>query len=220
MNVPLPNLPPELTERLDTDKMGKLQAFASLIIDYNRRINLISRKDIGKIWENHILPSIIVDWILNIEPRAIVVDVGTGAGLPGVPLKIIRPDLRMTLIDSVRKKTLFLKKATAILDLSDITVINTRIDRDSASIPLSHKFSILTVRGVSSIYNLINKFSFLLKPDGYMLIWKGERDLSELHELKIKLNFDYEIYSPPSGFTPHSQKVESLRIIKLNPFLV
>jgi 16S rRNA (guanine527-N7)-methyltransferase len=220
MNIPPSDFPPALAELLDSEKIKKLRVFANLIIDYNRRINLISRKDIGNIWENHILPSIIVDKVLSIEPGATVVDVGTGAGLPGMPLKIVRPDLPMTLIDSVRKKTLFLKKAIAILDLADITVINTRIKQDSASISLSHKFSILTVRGVSSIYNLINDFGFLLKPDGYMLIWKGEQDLSELHELKIKLNFDYEIYSPPSRFTPHSQKMESLRIIKLKPFTV
>jgi 16S rRNA (guanine527-N7)-methyltransferase len=219
MNIPYLDFLSALAERLDSEKIKKLHVFANLIIDYNRRINLISRKDIGNIWENHILPSIIVDWVVNIEPGATVIDVGTGAGLPGIPLKIIRPDLSMTLVDSVRKKTLFLKKAIEILHLSDTKVINTRVNHNSASIPLSHKFSILTVRGVSSIYNLINKFGFLLKPDGYMLIWKGEQDLSELNGLKIKFNLVYEIHSPPPDYISYSYKMKSLRIIRVKPVL-
>ena len=188
--------PPYLIDLFTPDKIEKLIEYADLISEYNAHINLISRKDVMNIWENHISPSIVVDQLVQIAQSAKVVDVGSGGGFPAIPLKIIRPDLKITLVDSVRKKTLFLKKVITALSLSEMDV--------------------LTVRGVASFNKLISEFGFLLQAGGYMLIWKGVEDLPELRSLEKRMDFHCEIFSPPENLTHFSAKMKSLRIIKIS----
>ncbi len=207
---------PHLSNRLTPEKIEKLIDFAELVKVYNAHINLISRKDVANIWENHIYPSIVVDQLVQISSSAKVVDIGSGGGFPGIPLKIIRPDLKITLIDSIRKKTLFLKKVITALNLSEIEVLNTRIAKEDQTPRLKNKFEVLTVRSVASFDKLIMEFAFLLKGGGYMLIWKGAGDLPRLKSLINMKNLYYEVFSPPEDLVEYSLKMKSLRIIKIS----
>jgi len=216
MDKTLKKFPPYLIDLFTPDKIEKLIEYADLISQYNAHINLISRKDVMNIWENHISPSIVVDQLVQIAQSAKVVDVGSGGGFPAIPLKIIRPDLKITLIDSVRKKTLFLKKVITALSLSEMEVLNVRIGKDDQRWDLKNKFDVLTVRGVASFDKLISEFRFLLQAGGYMLIWKGVEDLPELRSLEKRMDFHCEIFSPPENLTHFSAKIKSLRIIKIS----
>ncbi|UOF94567.1 MAG: 16S rRNA (guanine(527)-N(7))-methyltransferase RsmG [Bacteroides sp.] len=95
---------------------------------WNSKINLISKKDIDNIYLRHILHSIYICKIINFDTNSQILDLGTGGGFPGIPLAIMNPESKFLLIDSVKKKTLVLKKIVDFLELKNITIINKRIE--------------------------------------------------------------------------------------------
>jgi len=206
---------PQLTD----DQFGALLHFGDLIINYNQRFNLVSRTDVHNLWNHHILPSMIVDCLVEIPVDAAVIDLGSGGGFPGIPLKITRPDLQMLLVDSVRKKVLFLKKVIRELNLSNLMALQVRISPKEDPYQLKNRFDIVTARAVTSLRKLIDLTVFLLKPNGYILSWKGEKDLVELENESINQLCEYEIISVPPKYHPYSDKFSNMRLIKLIPIL-
>ena len=204
---------PQLTD----DQFDTLVHFSDLIISYNQRFNLVSRADVHNLWSHHILPSIIVDCLVEIPVAAAVIDLGSGGGFPGIPLKITRPDLQMVLVDSVRKKVLFLKKVIRELNLSNLTALNVRISPKEDSYQLKNRFDVVTARAVASLQKLLDLTVFLLKPNGYILSWKGEKDLVELENDSISRLCEYEVISVPPKYHPYSDKFSNMRLIKLIP---
>ncbi|MGB9912782.1 MAG: 16S rRNA (guanine(527)-N(7))-methyltransferase RsmG, partial [Candidatus Kapaibacteriota bacterium] len=89
---------------LEVEQLKQIERFVKELTYWNDKINLISRKDIDNILENHILHSLSILKYVEIPQKANTLDVGTGGGLPGIPLKIARPDINMILIDSIAKK--------------------------------------------------------------------------------------------------------------------
>lgn len=205
------------SKHLSNIQIQQLIDFEMLVVKYNSRMNLVSRGDITSLWENHILPSIIVDRMTEIPARAALIDVGSGAGFPGIPLKIIRPDLEIVLVDSIRKKSMFQKRVIQSLKLSNISVLNTRIDPTRAHLDLQEKFMVVTARAVSSFKTLLFNFSFLLEPNGFILAWKGEQDLPELKNTAKRINFKHQVLKPPDEIKRCSNKLSSLLIIKIYP---
>ncbi len=206
---------PQLTD----EQFDALLHFSDLIFNYNQRLNLVSRADIHNLWNHHILPSMIVDRLVGIPIAAAVIDLGSGGGFPGIPLKITRPDLQMVLVDSVRKKVLFLKKVIRELSLSNLTALNVRISPKEDPYQLKNCFDIVTARAVTSLQKLLDLTVFLLKPHGYILTWKGEKDLVELENESISRLCEYEIISVPLKYHPYSDKFSNMRLIKLTPIL-
>lgn len=206
-----------LFPKLTDDQFDSLVHFADLMVNYNQRFNLVSRTDIHNLWNYHILPSMIVDCIVEIPVAAAVIDLGSGGGFPGIPLKIIRPDLQMVLVDSIRKKVLFLKKVIRELKLSNFTTINVRVSPDNDPYQLKNRFDVVTVRAVASLRKLLDLAGFLLKPNGYILAWKGENDLLELEDESINQLCEYKIFSVPQIYFPYSDKFPNMRLIKLTP---
>jgi 16S rRNA (guanine527-N7)-methyltransferase len=108
---------------LTDEQITKLEEFARLLLDWNKKINLISRRDEENLWNAHLLHSVSILFKLRLPLEVSIIDIGTGGGLPGVPLKILRPDLVITFLDSTQKKvnvvqdmlrSLSLKKASTI----------------------------------------------------------------------------------------------------------
>ena len=203
----------DLTEK----QFIQLEHFVRLIGEYNKRINLISRMDTKKIWENHIIPSLAVKDLVEIPIGTSLIDVGSGAGFPAIPIKIIRPDLDMVLSDSIRKKALFLRCITETLSLSKIKILNVRVDQKNDEHNLKNKFQIVTARAVASTRKLLGSFSFLLKPTGYFLLWKGVNDVNDLHLLSRGNNLTSEVYSIGGDYLREFPQLNSLRIFKLTP---
>ena len=136
---------------LTGEHMDRFRAMEALYIDWNSRINVISRKDMDGFYEHHVLHSLSIAsyWRREgIQPRHLsVLDVGTGGGFPGIPLAILFPQMDFTLCDSVGKKTIVAQAVAYALGLSNVTVVNARAE----SLPAVYDF--VVSRAVTSLDN-------------------------------------------------------------------
>jgi len=140
---------PDLTE----EQMDRFRAMEALYLDWNSRINVISRKDMDGFYEHHVLHSLAIasywrrEGILPSAPRLSVLDVGTGGGFPGIPLAVLFPRMDFTLCDSVGKKTIVAQAVAEALGLDNVTVVNARAE----SLPAVYDF--VVSRAVTSLDN-------------------------------------------------------------------
>jgi 16S rRNA (guanine527-N7)-methyltransferase len=207
----LENLIPGITNQ----QVTLLERFAISLKEWNQRFNLISRKDIDHIWENHILPSLIPLTLIEFSQNSWVLDIGSGGGFPALPMKIIRSNLQMLLVDSVRKKTLFLQKTVSDLHLKHIAIKRERIESLNTQLDFLERFDIITARAVANILQLIKWSKPFLKRNGFLLLWKGYSDLPELESVSKSLNLNYKVITIPDAFKKFSSKFEELCFFKI-----
>jgi 16S rRNA (guanine527-N7)-methyltransferase len=186
-----------------------------LLGHYGGRVKLVSQADRSRLWENHIFPSIIVLRLLQLSQRAPLVDVGSGGGLPAIPLKIMRPDLSLVLIESNHKKAAFLKKVVQEIGLNEVEVLNTRLVPEDRLFPQQKSFAVMTARAVASLKILLPLAHLLLKPTGFLLSWKGETDLTEMKQLAGQEMVNFQEFRVPEEFYSISEKFSSLRLLKI-----
>jgi len=132
---------PDLTSR----QLGLLEQYTSLLIEYNTRLNLISRKDVEHAWTRHVLHSLSIAKAVRFAPGQRVVDVGTGGGLPGIPLAIVFPETTFLLVDSVGKKIHAVQAMINELGLDNATAKNQRVEQ------VSMKFDFAVSRAVTRL---------------------------------------------------------------------
>ncbi|MBD3224500.1 MAG: 16S rRNA (guanine(527)-N(7))-methyltransferase RsmG [Caldithrix sp.] len=166
-------------------QIQQLYTYKSLIIEWNQKINLISKSDIHKIVERHFLPSFWFAYYIQTRRDGNVLnilDLGTGSGMPGIVLAICFPHISITLLDSSRKKTLFVRKVVEELNLN-ASVIGDRIENQSRT--LKNKFHLATARAVASIPNLIHWLHPVLIKKGRILTLKGINYREELSDEEL-----------------------------------
>ncbi len=192
--------------KLDSSQLDLLHVYIDLILKWNSKVRLISSADESRIVKRHIVESLVLVSINRINSNAEVLDLGAGAGLPGIPLKIAIPSLRMTLLDSRRMKSLFLEEAVKTLALSDTQVVHDRAEKIVEK--FSGKFDVVVARAVSSLYNLWQWSFPVLKKGGALLAQKGGDLSKEMDELVAaypdlkteKLEYDPAWQVEPSRF--------------------
>jgi len=108
---------PELTDK----QIGLYEKAEALYLDWNSKINLVSRKDSDQLMERHILHSLSIAKMIQFKPNSLVLDVGTGGGFPGIPLAIMFPQVRFHLVDSIGKKIMVVQDITEQLGLKNVT---------------------------------------------------------------------------------------------------
>ena len=155
----------------------RLVAFVDLLQRWNRRTNLISRSDGHQIVTKHIADSLAFLKLNVLHPLHNILDFGSGAGFPGLILKIAAPELQINLLDSKRIKVLFLREAIAALELSDVNVLLSRAEELSRD-PNHDRYDFVLARAVASLVTLWTGSTPLLRPGGYLLAQKG----GDLHD--------------------------------------
>ena len=113
---------------IDENRLNMFNQYMELLLEWNEKMNLTTITDPEKIVIDHFMDSISPLKLNIIEKGQNIIDVGTGAGFPGLPLKIMVPELRMVLLDSLRKRTKFLEKVVEDLDLKDVHIIHGRAE--------------------------------------------------------------------------------------------
>ena len=149
----------------------KLLAYLALLEKWNRVYNLTAVRDPERMVSHHLLDSLAaVPFFQGGCPDLIrVLDVGSGGGLPGIPLAIARPELQVTLVDSIGKKTTFLLQVKAELGLGNLNVVTSRVENYRPDA----RFHVVTSRAFSDLKEFVNLTRHLLMPGGRWLAMKG-----------------------------------------------
>lgn len=153
----------------------KLSAYCDFLIEYNQKVNLTAITDPEEIWVKHFLDSILLLKYVDIPEGASLIDVGTGAGFPSVPLKIYRNDLQITLLDSLNKRIKFLDQLCERVGVKAVTV-HSRAE-DAANSPLyREKFDVATARAVAAMPMLTEYCMGFVKKGGIFAAMKGPNE--------------------------------------------
>ncbi|MBE0644779.1 MAG: 16S rRNA (guanine(527)-N(7))-methyltransferase RsmG [Bacteroidetes bacterium] len=164
----------------------QLAAFVSLLRDWNSRINLISRKDEEQVWRNHILHSLAVMLATTLPREGAMLDLGTGGGMPGIPLAIMLPDVRFTLVDSIAKKIRAVEDMIAQLALQNVAVHCGRVEDDDLLRKCQGKMDVVLARAVTQLPALVRWSYPLLRKQGprKLVVWKGGALREEIAEAR------------------------------------
>ena len=162
---------------LDADALAPpLLAYLALLDRWNRTYNLTAIRDPGEMVTRHLLDSLAMHAF--VEDGALA-DLGTGPGLPGIPLAIAKPRLRVTLVESNGKKARFLREAVRTLKLGNACVAESRAE----ALQEPNTYDVLTARALDTLAGIIKVGGHLLKPGGKLLAMKGVRPVEEIAAL-------------------------------------
>ena len=115
---------------LSEEQISQFKQLETLYTDWNSKINVISRKDIGKLYLHHVLHSMVISKILPFQDGSKIIDIGTGGGFPGIPLAILFPNCEFTLLDSVGKKIKVASEVANAIGLKNVTFVNDRMENE------------------------------------------------------------------------------------------
>lgn len=183
---------------LPPDGEARLLAYLALLDKWNRVYNLTAVREPERMVSHHLLDSLAA--VPHFSGPA-VLDVGSGGGLPGIPLAIARPDLQVTLIDSIAKKTAFLLQAKAELGLANLAVATGRVE----DFRPETGFDVITSRAFSDLKEFVTLTRHLLKPGGRWLAMKGLYPNEELALLPndVKVSADHALVVPGLDASRH-----------------
>ena len=156
------------------DRLLLLERFAVRLATEGVLRGLIGPREVPRLWERHLLNSAVLAG--EMPPKANVADLGSGAGLPGVVLAIARPDLRVTLVEPLLRRTTFLAETIEELGLTGIDVVRGRAD----SLHGSRSFDVVTSRAVAPLDRLLAWSMPLVAPQGRMIAMKGDSAAAEV----------------------------------------
>ena len=166
---------------LDSSGIPSLLRYGELLLEKNKVMNLTAITEPADVASLHFLDSAALLTLADLKGKT-VVDVGTGAGFPGMPLKILEPSIRMTLLDSLGKRITFLQEVCADLGLTDVQCVHARAEEFAAEHRQSFDFAVS--RAVANLSMLCELCLPLVKPGGYFLSMKSVESGEELEAAK------------------------------------
>lgn len=162
---------PHLTD----EQKRQFEALFPLYSDWNSKINVISRKDIGNLYEHHVLHSLGIAQVINFKPGTRIMDLGTGGGFPGIPLAILFPEVQFHLVDSIGKKVRVASEVAQSIGLTNVTFCHERAEEEK------QKFDFVVSRAVMPLADLvkiirknISSVSHNALPNGLICLKGGE----------------------------------------------
>lgn len=173
-NELLKELDIELTEK----KYNQLYEYYKLLVEWNSKINLTSITEEKQVFIKHFYDSLSINKIIDLSTAKTLCDIGTGAGFPGIVIKIIFPNIHVTLVDSLTKRIKFLEVVKEQLNLNDLDIINSRAEIYSKN--TREKFDIVTSRAVAKLNVLLELGFSAVKENGYFIAMKSSNANEEL----------------------------------------
>lgn len=175
---------PEIVKEQFPDTWRQLNLFAGLLADEGEKRGLIGPRELPRLWSRHLLNCTAINEF--IEEGIRVADIGSGAGLPGIALAITRPDLRITLIEPMERRTDWLGEMVEILDLPNVEIERARAEE----IHGHNTFDVVTARAVAALDKLMRFAMPLVNGGGSLVALKGERAQEEVDaSLKVQRKF-------------------------------
>ena len=191
-----------------TDKqINQLEQFYNLLIEWNEKINLTRITSKEEVYLKHFYDSLTISRVINLKSSKTLCDVGTGAGFPGIVLKIVYPNLKITLVDALQKRVNYLNTIIKELNLDGITAIHARGE------DLKEKYDVVTARAVANIEKLLKYTMHLVAPNGVFIAMKGNIS-EELNDLtRKKISQKYNIVKIEQFLLPYENSQRSLLVI-------
>ncbi|MEO9891538.1 16S rRNA (guanine(527)-N(7))-methyltransferase RsmG [Aurantibacter sp.] len=181
---------PNLTE----EQRQQFELLETLYQDWNQKINVVSRKDIDELYLRHVLHSLAIAKFQEFNKGALVLDVGTGGGFPGIPLAILFPEVKFTLVDSIGKKIKVVEEVVSGLNLTNVTPLNSRVEE------IKGQFDFIVSRAVAAMPTFTH--------------WvKGKIKKESTHERRNGI-----LYLKGGDLTEELKDYKAAQIIDLNDF--
>lgn len=173
---------------LELSKKQILQfiSYYELLIDWNSRMNLTAITEFEDVLKKHFIDSLsLISAVSDLAQKQYdLIDVGTGAGFPGIPLKIAFPNLKITLLDSLNKRIQFLNEVICKLELQDIEAVHGRAEDFAKPDQFRERFDLCVSRAVANLSTLSEYCIPFVKPGGFFISYKSEKVNVELEEAK------------------------------------
>lgn len=169
---------------LSAEQLAQLTRYYELLIEWNEKINLTAITEPHEVAVKHIIDSISAYDEKLFTPGVSVIDVGTGAGFPGLPLKIFAPHIKLTLMDSLNKRIKFLETVVAELGLKDVTCVHARAEEGARDKAHRERYDIAVSRAVARLPILAEYTLPFVKRGGHLLALKGMQYEAEVEEGK------------------------------------
>ncbi|MBO5505424.1 MAG: 16S rRNA (guanine(527)-N(7))-methyltransferase RsmG [Clostridia bacterium] len=181
------NTAKKLNIEVSTGQVEKFKKYSELLVEKNKVMNLTSITDDDGIAIKHFIDSILVLSLVEIPENSKIIDVGTGAGFPGIPLKIMREDMEITLLDSLNKRITFLNEVKTALNLEKTVCVHSRAEDGGKNKDLREKFDFSVSRAVAPLKILCEYDLPFVKVGGYFIAMKSAEIDEEIEESRAMI---------------------------------
>ena len=171
-----PELEPAAAELIFGDQIGKARLYFEALVRDGDLLGLLGPREMPKLWTRHILNSAVVAELVS--PGQTVADVGSGAGLPGIPMALAQPQAHFTLIEPMERRSDWLRRVVQDLELTNIRVHRARAEE------VAEVFDVVTARAVSALPNLLRMCVPMTKHGGEVIALKGSKAAEEIQDAK------------------------------------
>ena len=198
----------QLNVDLTEEKLEKLNKFYNLLIEWNKKINLTRIEEEEEVYLKHFYDSLTIAKAVDLSEIKTLCDIGTGAGFPGIVLKIFYPNLKITLIDSLKKRVNYLNEIIKDLGIDNIEAIHVRGE------DYKGQYDVVTSRAVANIKKLLGYTMHLVSPTGIFIAMKGDIEKELTPDVKKKIEKKYKIEKIEKFLLPKENSNRSLVVIK------
>ncbi len=199
---------------LSTKQREQFAAYAKMLVEWNEKMNLTAITDLGEIYEKHFLDSILPSFSFSIKGS--LCDVGAGAGFPSIPLKIVYPELSVTIIETLGKRVTFLNELVKELGLEGVTCLHARAEE--ACKDFREQFDLVTARAVANLPMLSELCIPFVRIGGSFIAMKGSGGYEELKEAEKAIRIlGCELASQHESSLSDGSKRVNLEFKKIKP---
>jgi 16S rRNA (guanine527-N7)-methyltransferase len=199
----------KLNIKLSEKQLNQLDKYYELLIEWNEKINLTRITEYEDVYLKHFYDSLTIAKVVDLSTKQTLCDVGTGAGFPGVVLKIVYPNLKITLVDSLQKRINFLDIVIKELDLKDITTIHERVENLR-----NMSYDVITTRAVANLEKLIIYTHNLIDNNTKFIPLKANVDEEIEQAEKTFKKYNLFIERKETFYLPKENSIRNILVIK------